>query len=80
MSEWIDVNKELPKKKGTYIVKAPGYCGRNYIEGDIAHSTFWPNYKKPWAIERGCSRYTWRQEGDHITHWAYLPGEENNNE
>lgn len=70
MSEWISVKDDLPKKEDCYLVKAPGYYGKNHICNDISYSTFQPNYKKPWAIERGGYRswIDWK-----ITHWMPIP-------
>ena len=87
MSEWIDVRDDMPKREGTYLVKtsiAQGprfivhYYGRNRIVDNVAFSTIKFNYKRPWSIERGPG--DWARLGGRVTHWAYLPGEDKNNE
>lgn len=66
---WISVEDDLPKEKGVFLVRVPGYFGKCHIYGDVAHSSFQPNYKTPWAIERG-GRGSWVPWK--VTHWMSI--------
>lgn len=77
MNDWIDVKDGLPKKEGCYLVLAPGYYGNCHIHGNIAYSTFQPNYKQPWAIERGKKSSAWNNNWKIIA-WMKMPKDKMN--
>jgi len=60
MTEWLDVDYDLPTMKGYYLVYIPNSLPQ-YTEESKMEVIFW----------RG--KTTWARRNDKITHWMFLP-------